>query len=278
MSKFRQRIISTYEGLTRRERQIADVLMDDPKLMLMNSASDLAAMAEVSNSTVTRFVKNLGFETYDALRRDTRDEFSQGSPLSLMQQREELKQADLITNFAQQEAMILQGAFGGLDQDVLDEAAMALVSAPQVGFFGMRNSHFFASYAHWQFVQFRRGTRLISGAGETSAEHLAGFQKGDLVVIVGVRRIVGKMRACIDILADAGVDILLVADTSSLHLAQRARWTLACPVENEFIFDSYSGILGILRLLAFTALQKSGDDGLAYMASIEGHHSRLNEL
>jgi len=160
----------------------------------------------------------------------------------------------------------------------VESAAQALVKAPQIGFLGMHNSHFFAAYAHWQFVQFRPGTRLISGTGETSAEHLAGFGQGDVVVIVGVRRIVGKRRACMEILSDAGVDIVLIIDTSSLHLARRARWTIVCLIENEHVFDSYSGVLGVLRLFAFTSLQQTGSEGLNYMATIEDHHRRLKEL
>ncbi len=271
-------MISAYDGLTRRERQIADLLLDKPVLTLLNSASDLARMANVSNSTVTRFVKSLGFETYDAMRRESRDQFGQGSPLNLIGQREPQPPSDVIARFARQETEIIENTFSNLDRTTIESAADGLVTAPQIGFLGMRNSHFFASYAHWQFVQFRPGTRLISGSGETSAEHLAGFSQGDVVVIVGIRRIVSKLRACIDILADSGVDILLIVDSSSLSLAHRARWTIVCPIENEHVFDSYSGVLGVLRLLAFTALQKTGNEGLAYMAAIEDHHGRLNEL
>lgn len=278
MTSFRQHLIDTYDGLTRRERQIADLLMENPELTLLNSATDLARMASVSNSTVTRFVKTLDFDSYDGLRRSIREEYDRGSPLSIIRQTPANTPGDLVSAFAQQETAVLESALATLDRDVLNSAAEALVHAPRVGFFGMRNSHFFAAYAHWQFVQFRRGTRLISGAGETSAEHLAGFSKGDVVLIVGVRRIVGKLRACIDILDDAGVDILLIADASSLHLAQRARWTIVCPVENEHVFDSYSGVLGVLRLLAYTALQKSGNDGLTYMANVETYHERLDEF
>lgn len=254
------------------------MLIASPELTLLNSASDLARMAGVSNSTVTRFAKNLGFDSFDAMRRAMRQEFSQGSPLRMMSQTPGPNSSDLIADFARQEATVLDGAFANLDHDLLEAASDALVKAPNLGFLGMRNSHFFASYAFWQFVQFRPNTRLIAGAGETSAEHLAGFQKGDLVMIVGVRRIVGKLRACIDILADAGVDILLITDESSLDLSPRTRWTIVCPVENGYVFDSYSGILGVLRLLAYAALQKTGPEGLAYMATIESHHGRLNEL
>lgn len=271
-------MIEAYDGLTRRERQIADLLLKHPELPVLNSASDLAQQAEVSNSTVTRFVKNLGFETYDAMRRTVRDQFGQGSPLSLMGQNAPTPAADMLDRFVQQDSEILKATFSHLDRDIVDKATDALLQAPQVGFLGMRNSSFFASYAHWQFVQFRPGTRVISGVGDTSAEHVAGFRQGDLVVIVGVRRIVPKLRVCIDILAETGVDILLIVDSSSIHLAQRARWTIVCPVENEHVFDSYSGVLSVLRLLAFITFQKAGNDGLAYMATIESHHSQLGEL
>lgn len=278
MPSIRQHIISCYDKLTRRERQIADLLMNSPERLLLHSASDLAHEAGVSNSTVTRFSKDLGFDSFDTMRRAFREEFSAGSPLSLFNQGAPAQQSDLISGFAAQEAAILDGTFANLDPALIETVAQALVNAPQVGFLGMRNSHFFASYAHWQFVQFRAGTRLVSGAGETSAEHLAGFKEGDIVVVIGVRRVVPKLRACLDILADAKVDILLITDASSLDLAQHARWTLVCPVENEHAFDSYLGVLSVLRLLAYAALNKTGRDGLAYMATIECHHERLNEL
>ncbi len=278
MTTLSSKIVDAYDGFTRRERQIADLVLDKPQLLLLNSASDLAAQAQVSNSTVTRFAKGLGFDNYDALRRSFRSENGDGSPLSLIRPNTEQGSTDLASAFAAEEAAILESTFANLDMAQLDEAATAMVQAPQLGFLGMRNSHFFASYAHWQFVQFRRGTRLIAGAGETSAEHLATFGKGDVVVVIGVRRIVKRLRACIDILADAGVDIVLVADASSLRLARRARWTIVCPVENEHVFDSYSGVLGVLRILAFNTLQKSGSDGLAYMNRIEEHHERLKEI
>lgn len=278
MKTFRSNIIDAYDRFTRRERQIANLLLDTPQLLLLNSASELAEKAQVSNSTVTRFVKGLNFDNYDAMRRAVRRDSTDGSPLSLVRSQTSEDAPDLASLFATEEIAVINSTFSNLDMDQLEDAATAMVHAPQLGFLGMRNSHFFASYAHWQFVQFRRGTRLIAGAGETNAEHLAGFKSGDVVVVIGVRRIVKQLRACIDILADAGVDILLVADASSLHLARNARWTIVCPVENEHVFDSYSGVLAVLRLLAYTTLQKAGAEGIAYMETIEDFHERLEEM
>ena len=42
-----QRILDTYDDLTRRERRIADLLLENPDVLVLKSASDISAEIEV---------------------------------------------------------------------------------------------------------------------------------------------------------------------------------------------------------------------------------------
>ncbi len=282
MSELTSAIRNAYANLTGRERQLADIILENPEQLAIFSASELAGKAQVSNSTVTRLVKQLGYPNYDHMRKLARREIGHGSPLALLGQEEmpggNNGREDLIERFAEQETALLRAALGRLDPQMLDEITTRLCEAGNLGFLGLRNSHFFATYARWQFIQFREKTRQMPGAGETIAERIADLGPGDVVMIVAVRRLVGKLRRYVKVISETGADVLLITDPTGRELGKYARWVITCPVENEYIFDSYAGVLAVIRLLAYKAFLKSGRDGREYMLAIERQHDVLAEF
>ena len=58
-----------YPELSGRERRVAELVLESPGDICMYPASELARLAGVSNSTVTRFVRRVGFDSYEEMRR-----------------------------------------------------------------------------------------------------------------------------------------------------------------------------------------------------------------
>ena len=274
-------IHKAYETLSARERVVADMVLESPGDISMYPASELARLAGVSNSTVTRFVQRTDFESYEEMRVAAREARNWGSPLFLASQESTgpgLKDNDLIAAFAEHEIAILKHAIADLAPAKLDEITSALLEARNLGFMGFRNSHYFAGYARWQFIQFRERTRLIPGPGETVAERIADLGPDDVVIVVGIRRIVGKLRRYLEAMSDRGVRVLLITDPSARVTPVYARWTITCPVETPHVFDSYSGVLAVIRLLAFETFRKAAKAGREYLEKIETQHEVLAEF
>ncbi|MEF2548091.1 MurR/RpiR family transcriptional regulator [Aurantimonas sp. E1-2-R+4] len=281
MKPFVESIHRSYESLSSRERQVADLVLESPGEVSMYPASELAKLAGVSNSTVTRFVQRIGFDNYDDMRVAAREARNWGSPLFLASGRSPESgdaPADPIARFAEQEMATVRLALEGLDPARLDEIAAALWQARNLGFMGFRNSHYFAGYARWQFIQFRERTRLIPGAGETVAERIADLGPDDVVLVVAIRRIVGKLKRYLEALSGRGVKVLLITDPSARVTPAYARWTIVCPVESSYPLDCYSGVLAVIRLLALETFKKSGKPGRDYLEKIEAQHEILGEF
>ena len=119
---------------------------------------------------------------------------------------------------------------------------------------------------------------MIPGPGETVAERIADLGEGDVVLVVGVRRIVGILKRYLEAISNTGAAVLLIIDPSARGIPAFARWTIACPVENPHIFDSYAGVLAVLRLLAYETFDKTGKSGRDYMQQIEARHEELAEF
>ena len=274
------RIHSEYGALPSGERKVADLVLDFPGELAAYSASELAELAEVSNATVTRFFKRLGYDSFDEARRSSRRERKSGSPLFLATKASESEAIGsvLLKQFADEEIALMTATFAGLDAEQVDEISDALVRAKRLFFLGFRNSSYAAGYARWQFVQFRGDVHMLTGGGETLAERIADLGPGDLLVLVGVRRLVTKLRRYAKSARDAGADILLLTDPSARIAPAYASWTILCAVENPHVLDSYVGVMGVLRLLAVETMHKLGRKGRNRLQQIEALHESLGDF
>ena len=262
-----------YQDFSKQEKRVADVILDAPGELGLYSASELAERANVSNATITRFVRRAQFSSYEELRLAAREARSWGSPLFQTGPVTSTGDNDFLSEFLKAETHNLAQALNSLVPSEINEMAEALIAARNLVFMGFRNSHFLASYARNQFLQFRSGTRISPGPGETITESTADLTSEDVVLVVGLRRILSSLKNEMEALHDRGVPILLLTDPSARVVPAFARWTLTCPVESPYLFDSYSGVQSVLRILAYKSFQKSGKRGRAYMQAIEARHA-----
>jgi DNA-binding MurR/RpiR family transcriptional regulator len=274
------RIHAEYASLPMGERKVADLALDFPGELAAYTASELARLAEVSNATVTRFFRRLGYDSFDEARRSSRRTREWGSPL-FMTSKAALAEpigSDLIKRFADEEASLIAASFAALDPGVLDEVTDSLAGAKRVFFLGFRNNAYAAGYGRWQFLLFRGDVHMLTAGTESLAERIADLRPGDILVLVAVRRMIAKLRVYAETARDAGAEILLLADPSARISPGFARWTLTCAVENPHILDSYVGVMGILRLLAVETMQKLGRHGRERLQRIESLHESLGEF
>src|SRR3954468_11641722 len=108
------------------ERRLADVVLDFPGELASYSASELATLANVSNATVSRFIRRLGYENYDEARRHAREEKGSGSPLFLA-----IKpsgDAGLVTAHEQQSLSNLAATFNRISDAMVTDIAEAILA------------------------------------------------------------------------------------------------------------------------------------------------------
>ena len=262
-----------YQDFSKQEKRVADVILDAPGELGLYSASELAERANVSKATITRFVRRAQFSSYEELRLAARKARSWGSPLFQTGSANSTGDNDFLSDFLEVETRNLVQALNSLVPSEIDEMAEALIAARNLVFIGFRNSHFLASYARNQFLQFRSGTRISPGLGETITESTADLTSEDVVLVIGLRRSLRSLKSEMKALHDRGIPILLLTDPSARVVPAFARWTVTCPVESPYLFDSYSGIQSVLRILAYKSFQKSGKQGRTYMEAIEARHA-----
>ncbi|MFK4446810.1 DNA-binding MurR/RpiR family transcriptional regulator [Caballeronia udeis] len=270
------RIRSQLNELPATERRLAEFVLDFPGDLSSYTGAELADLANVSKATVSRFVRRLGYPTYEEARRHVRDEKQAGAAL-LLSGASKAANANAVEAHANQGAQNLKGTFGRLSNGLVDEIAKAIVEARQVFIFGFRSSQPFASYFRWQILQVCERAVALPGPGETVGEHLASIEPRDFVVVFGLRRRVPQTDAILDYAGATGVKTLYITDQQAPE-HRGATWSINCDTAAPGALDNHVAVLGLCGLLATKVLEHAGNRGRKRLSAIEAAHDHMGEL
>lgn len=271
-----QRIHESYPKLPEGERKVADVLLADPAELAVRNAIEIATQAEVSNATVTRLFRRLGYTTFDEARQEARRLRATGSPLYSGQGGR--TKGDPISDLIHQETVIIESTLSRVNPLVLREIGAAIKAAPRIRTLGYRNSHFLAQYLTAQIAMMRPGVAPLLMPGQTESEGISSLGPKDLAIVVGLRRRPDGFNNIVKALAARGTPVLLIADETIRGAPAHATWTLDCVVDTPQFADSYVGGLALLRMIVVAAERALGAEGHRHMQDVEDLRERLGEL
>lgn len=275
MHSFIARVQESLHQLHPTERKLAEFVLDFPGELTSYSASELARLAGVSNATVTRFIKRLGYRNFDEARRQARAEKQTGSPLFLADRAAGVQ--DAFIAHAEQGQDNLRRTFARLAEGQVDEIVATLLKARKVWVYGFRSSHAVASYFRWQIFQVKEDIQVVPNAGDTLGEYFASVTSRDLIVVFGLRRRPARLR---DILAQAvasGAPVLYVTDDA---VARRddVRWHIQCACAAPGPLDNHAAVIALCHVIANRVMELAGAQGRDRLTAIEARHDAFGEM
>ena len=273
---FVRRVRSRLDELSTTERQLADFLLEFPGELASYAGNELARLAGVSPSTVSRFIRRLGYENYDEARRQVRQEQEIGSPLLQAGVAAPRHLKSVAAHFQQSQAN-LADTFERLSDAMMGEISRAIAAAPQVLIFGSRSSHAFAMYLRWQIIQVLPRVLAIPGPGETVAEYTAGLGERDCVIVFGTRRQTAQMERVLDAAQRAGARIVYISDQASPDFAG-ATWSLQCQCRGPGPLDNHVAVMALCDLLSTMVIEAAGSAGRKRLAAVEQAHEELADF
>lgn len=257
------------------ERKLGELVCDFPGELASYSASELANLADVSNATVTRFVRRLGYNSYEEARRHARMEKASGSRLYLGAVNSDIPHAP--DAYAETDMRNVQRTIGALGEEQIDGLAASLLKARKVWVIGYRAGAPLAQYLQWQLLQVIENCVVLPGAGETIGEHLAGIGGDDVVVMFGLRRRVAQAEAVISAIEASGAQLALITD-ESMKLRMRAAWHFRCATDSPGPLFSHVGVMALLNLITNRTIDMAAEAGRKRLTAIEAANDLLGEL
>jgi len=272
------RIRQNWDQLSLHEQRLADVLLAAPGQLAMNTATELAQSAGVSKATATRFFRHIGYESYDAARRQAREMQNSGSPLYIQAAPSASPPDSLMQNHLEKEISNLVNTFRSLESDQMAACVETIAKSRRVGVMGWRHSQSIAMLIDRDLIHVHPDVRLLPRPGDSLAEQLAALGPQDMAICVGLRRRMPALEAAMGALQELNVPMLYISDVLAGKPAKHARWVFRCHTDGSLIFDSTVALSGVCNLLCSLVARSMGKSGSDQLAAIEALHQSLDEL
>ncbi|MEH6727619.1 MAG: MurR/RpiR family transcriptional regulator [Hyphomicrobiales bacterium] len=258
------------------ERRLADFLLNFPGEIASYTASELANLANVSNATVTRFIRKLGYANYDEARREVRAEQKTGAALLMVTSTETTPDENLRVQFEQAQQN-LQKTVAGISSAEVDELASEIINAKKVWVIGFRTSHSFATYFHWQIFQVVDNISVLPRSGQTLAEHIAAMDKDHCVIFIGMPRRIRQSDTVLELIARTGAKIAYISDDAA-ERQKYFRWHFKCQTAAPGPLFGHVSVMAVIHFIATRVVQLGGTRARKRLSSIEMLHDALDEL
>ena len=256
-----ERVQQLRHSLSPAEQRVASLVLEQPRLVLNEPIAEIARLADVSQPTVIRFCRSLGFQGLADFKLKFASSLTGSIPVRHSQVRISDSTHDLSAKVIDNTVSAILRFRDQLDVRALDRAIELVSRARRVEFFAMGNSRAVALDGQHKFFRFRIPTSLY---GDSHLFQLAAelLQPGDVVIAVSNSGSIAELLGAVDTARAAGADVIAISNSQS-PLARKASVCLAV----DHAEDSTSFLSMISRILQLLLI-----DILAVGISVDGQH------
>lgn len=240
------RIRESFDSLTATEREAAQFILGHLTDVLVCNSVELSQLSGISQPTLSRLYRKLGYSNAGEFRRDVRRIHRPGAPETVRNVRCD----DLLADHLLRDSESLKHTFEDIDRAQLDSACRDMAMAPHVAVVGYRNGYPVALHLREQLLQLRGNIDILPHPGQSIAEELTDYSSDDVAVIVGVGRRPPFFARLVDVLLERGVTVVVIGDVAARNALIGRNVVFFNVALNSHMLSSFTAAFALVALFA----------------------------
>ncbi|UKK83126.1 MurR/RpiR family transcriptional regulator [Sphingopyxis sp. BSN-002] len=272
--ELRAEIVSRYETLSKRLKQIARYILDEPNDIALETLAVIADRCGVQPSAIVRFAKSFGFEGASQMQRLFRDGLlSNNAALGYSERVRQLDQAtnareaepeNLLSEFVEGNSLAIQNLLQTVSGADMRAAVDLLMAADTVHVAGFRRSFPVASYIAYSLLQAGKRTVFIDGVGGLGLQQVHAIGPDDLLIAISFHPYSEETVAVVNAAKASGGRVLAISDSLVSPVAKPAEHVLQIREAEVRKFRSLSASMCLAQALVINfAFEATRTDGKA---------------
>ncbi len=266
-------IRESFDELTRAERQLANLILENYPVSGMGSITAIAKASGVSSPTVARMARKLGFPGFPAMQAALKDELKAtiSDPIVKHDQLAEgAPDTHILNQFADAVLENMRQSLKRIDPALFDNVVALLSdSGRAVHVTGGRITHTIARYFFTHMQVIRSGLNLIDSGSNTWPHYVLNMNAGDILVVFDIRRYEHNLIRLAEMASGRGVTIVLFTDQWGSPVAKHAQHTFNLRIEVPSAWDSSVTTLFMVEALLAAIQTNTWDETRGRMKTLE---------
>jgi DNA-binding MurR/RpiR family transcriptional regulator len=227
---FSQILSENYKNLTKSEKQIADYLRNNQDESAFLSAGELAARLDLSEATLVRFARSLGFESYPAMREVLQENFRRRVTHSarLRSRLDDLREAgDIFERLVASELDYMTQSLESVDRQALHQAVSLMEDRKRIYIFGLGPSVSLVELMRIRLERFGHQVVTLTTTGREFLEPLLSMTENDLLFAICFFDVTPALELTLDYARDVHCPVVMLTDTLGSMIGDKAAVVLS---------------------------------------------------
>ena len=277
-SDFNQLVAEHYGQLTKSEKRIADFMRRSQDEAAFLSAAEIAERLELSEATMVRFARTLGFDSYPALREALQDNFRHRMTHSarLRSRLDDLREAgDIFERLVASEIDYLTEAMQTLDRNSLNAAVELLRTHQRVFVFGLGPSVSLVELLEIRLTRAARQVVPLKASGREVLEPMLLMNRNDLLIAIGFFNMTPALQTVLDYANQQGAPVILVTDMLGTLVGDRAEVVLSARRGPVSAFHSLTVPMTIINALLLALSSADQENVMSHLDALDQMREKL---
>lgn len=246
-----ERLKKGFAALTRAERQLADMILENYPVSGLGTITIVAKNAKVSTPTVARLVQKIGYKGFPdfqaALRRELQDKVS--DPIAKREVwAQKAPDGHILNRFTEAVIGNIRRSLGQVDIQTFDSSCEILSDLERsVYVVGGRITRSLADYFFLHMQVARPDVTHIQSISNAWPHYLLDLKAGDVLVVFDVRRYENSTLKLAEMAAERGAKIILFTDQWCSPVANYSEQVFTCRIVVPSAWDSSVALMLLLE-------------------------------
>lgn len=270
-----QKIIQEkYDSFAAKGKILAAFVLSNPDKAVFMTTRQLGSAVGVSEATVVRFVRQLGFESYALFIKALRDFIDRELTLiergrmAHMVMGSEDKELDRLIS---QDIQDIRAMHKGFNFSHAKEIRKLLKTASVVYVMGSRLSYSSAHYFGWTLAKIRENVIILNGSDRTSMDRMVFAPSDSAVVIVATSRYPNELIRLGKFAWRQKLKQVLITDSVSCPLVQFSDHVLIAPQTTIPFLGNLVSLFSLMHYLLHTLASDMGE-------TLKDHQEKLEQV
>jgi DNA-binding MurR/RpiR family transcriptional regulator len=276
---FGQLVSEKYKELTKSEKQIADYLRRNQEESAFLAAGEIASRLNLSEATLVRFARSLGFDSYPAMREVLQENFRRRVTHSdrIRSRLSELREAgDIYERLVASEIDYMTQSLESVDRSALQKAVELINSRQRVFIFGVGPSISLVDQLRIRLERFGHQITPLTTAGREFLEPLLSMTENDLLFAIGFFNVSPALKLALDYAHEVRCPIIFLTDTLDSILGDESDVILAARRGPVSGFHSHVVPMTIINAILL-ALASQQSDAMEHLDKLDELRDRLKK-
>ncbi len=277
---FSQLISERFPQLTKSEKRIANYLSQNQDESAFLSAGEIADRLQLSEATMVRFARTLGFDSYPAMRTALQDNFRHRMTHSarLRSRLDDLREAgDIFERLVASEIDYLTEAMQTLDRKALNAAVELLRTHQRVFVFGLGPSLSLVDLLEIRLTRSARHVIPLNSSGREMLEPMLLMNNTDLLIAIGFFNLTPDLQMVLEYANQQKTPVILLTDTLGPMVGDKADIVLSARRGPVSAFHSLTVPMTILNALLLSLSSVDQEKVMTNLDKLDQLRDRLKK-